>query len=112
MADPLMVPRGQRVTLTCTITAQPVANYSEIVRIMDNGKQVVLDNQTNDAGDREFVVRTVLDNPAFPEDDGAVFECRAINDNGIAVENVTIVVQGELYDKVIIYSCVYVCSHH
>ena len=84
------------MTLTCTTTAQPVANFSEIVRIMD-GDEVVVANQTNDAGDREFMVVYIFDNPAFPDDDGAMFQCRATNDNGLAVEDVMIVVQGELY---------------
>ena len=70
------------------ITAQLIANFSEIVRIMD-GDQVVVANQTNDAGDREFMVVYVFESPAFPDDDGAVFECR--------VERVTTVIQGELY---------------
>ena len=91
-----MVPRGDRVTLRCTIIAQPMANFSEIVRIMD-GDEVVVANQTNDAGDREFMVVYVFESPSFPDDDGAVFQCRATNDNGLAVEYVTIVVQGELY---------------
>ena len=96
VVDPPMVPRGYRVTLTCTITAQPMANSSEIVRIMDNGDQIVLANQTDDVGIREFIVTYILENPAFPEDDGAVFQCRTTNDNGLAVENVMLVVQGEL----------------
>ena len=96
VADPPMVPRGQRVTLRCTITAQPTVNFSEIVRIMD-GDEVVVANQTNDAGDREFMVVYVFENPAFPDDDRAMFQCRAMNDNGLAVENVTIIIQGELY---------------
>ena len=85
------------MTLTCTITAQPVANFSEIVRIMPDGDEVVVANQTNDAGDREFMVVYVFENPAFPDDDRAMFQCRATNDNGLAVEDVMIVVQGELY---------------
>ena len=93
----MKVPRGNRVTLTCTVTAQPVGNFSEIVRIMDDGEEIVLRNQTNDAGYREFMVVYVFENPRLQEDDGAVFECRATNDNGLAVVSVTIVVQGELY---------------
>ena len=81
------------MTLRCTITAQPMA---EILRIMPDGDKVVVANQTNDAGDREFMVVYVFESPAFPDDDGAVFQCRATNVNSLVV-SITIVVQGELY---------------
>ena len=90
-----MVHVGQGVILRCIITAQPVANFSQIAHILDNGTQVIVATENNPNSDRSFTVVYLLRNPMFPEDDGAVYQCQAANDNGVAVLNVIIVVQGK-----------------
>ena len=90
-----IVPRGDTPQLKCTVTAVPPANNPEIVRIFSDGTEEVVANVTNPDGERELLLRHVLEGVRFPEDDGAIFECRAINANGEAVERVTIIVQGE-----------------
>lgn len=98
MATPsAIVPRGGTPQLKCTVMAVPPANNSEIVRIFPDETEEVLANVTNPDGERELRLRHVLEGVRFPEDDGAIFECRAINANGEAVERVRITVQGELY---------------
>ena len=97
VADRSMVPVGGNTQLTCTITAEPVANSSQIVRIMSNGDLVVEAEELNPDGVREFDVTYMFNRVNFPEDDGAIFQCRATNDNGLATQNITIIVQGELY---------------
>jgi hypothetical protein len=83
--------------LECIVTAEPSANFSEIVRITSDGEEVVA-NVSNPMGDRQFPLRYTFRNVRFPQDDQAMFECRSINANGPAEpERITITVQGELY---------------
>ena len=96
-ASPPRVPVGESTLLTCTITAVPTANFSEIVRIMPDGDKEVIANVSNPMGDREFRVEYRLSNVRFARDNRAVFRCRATNNNGEEVEPLTIIVQGELY---------------
>ena len=77
------------------VTAQPVATFVEIARFNGN-ERVVLENVTNTDMMREFSV-TYQFNVAFKNDDGVIFQCLAINANGNATANATLVVQGELY---------------
>ena len=88
---------GRNALLTCTITAEPVATFSEIVRIMPSGENDSLSSSNNPMGDRQFLLRYTFENARFPEDDGAIFQCRATNANGDSARNLTITVQGELY---------------
>ena len=89
-----MVPVLGSTLLTCTITAEPVADSAQIVRNMANGEQVVVSNQTNPTGEREFQVTYMFNNVRFPEDDEALFQCQGTNDDGLATQNLTITVQG------------------
>ena len=82
--------------LTCIVTGEPLANFSEIVRITSDGEEQVA-NVSNSMGDRTFEVTYLFENVRFPQDDGAVFECRSSNANGPEAESITITVQGELY---------------
>ena len=91
-----VVEEGGMQTLTCTVTAQPVATFAEIVRFTSTGERMVVANDSNVAGDMEFRLRHPF-TAQFPEDDGALFQCRAENANGPDSVNVTIMVQGELY---------------
>lgn len=91
-----VVPVNGSTLLTCTVTAEPAATSVQIVRNVANGEQVVVFNQINPTGEIKFVVTYLFNNARFPEDDGAVFQCRATNDNGLATQNFTITVQGEL----------------
>ena len=88
---------GGNLVLTCTIIAEPTANFSEIVRIMPNGEKNSLNSNNNPMGDRRFLLDFMFRNARFPQDDGAIFQCRATNANGEAARNLTITVQGELY---------------
>ena len=92
-----MVPVGGNPLLTCTVTAVPAANFSEIVRIFPGGREEVLTNATNPDDDREFSLAYSFANVKFPRDNGALFRCRATNANGPEEADVTIIVQGELY---------------
>ena len=96
-ADRLTVPAGGTTFLRCTVTAEPTANSSQIVRIMPNGQQMVVANQNNSDGERVFEVAFMFEKVRFQRDDGALFQCQATNDNGPAAGNLTITVQGELY---------------
>ena len=82
--------------LTCIVTAEPLANFSEIVRITSDGEEVVA-NISNSMGDRTFQVSYLFERVRFPQDDGARFECRSSNANGPEAKSITIIVQGELY---------------
>ena len=82
--------------LRCIITAEPSANFSEIVRITSDGEELVA-NVSNPTGMREFLVTYTFPSVRFPQDDGAVFECRSLNTNGPEAASITIIVQGELY---------------
>ena len=95
-ALPPMVPVGYEVIfIICVITAQPIANFFQLVHILDDGMEVIVATENNSNSHRRFSVAFLLRNPTFPEDDGAVYQCQATNDIGLAVLNVTIVVQGE-----------------
>ena len=91
VADPPVVRVGQSVLLTCTIIAEPMANFSEIVCIMPSGEEISLISDNNPLGD---TLQYTFENATFPRDDRALFQCRAINANGEAVQNLTITVQG------------------
>ena len=82
--------------LTCIVTAEPLANFSEIVRITSDGEEVVA-NISNSMDDRTFQVAYLFERVRFPQDDGAMFECRSSNAKGPGAESITITVQGELY---------------
>ena len=96
VASPSTVPVGVNTLLTCTITAEPVANSSQIVRIIPNREPDVLAEELNPDGDREFQVTYMFNRVNFPDDNGAEFQCRSTNDNGLATQNIMITVQGEL----------------
>ena len=82
--------------LTCNITSiQPVVTSSQIVRIMANGDEAVVANGTFSMT-RTLQVSYMLNNVTFPEDDGAVFQCQANDTKELRVQNVTIIVQGEI----------------
>ena len=97
VASPSTVPVGRNTLLTCTITAEPAVNSSQIVRIIPNREPDVLAEEPNSDGVREFEVTYIFNRVNFPKDDGAEFQCRATNDNGLATQNIMITVQGELY---------------
>ena len=100
-----MVPVRGNTILTCTITAEPVANSSQIVRIMPDGEQIVVANGSNPYGDRQFQVSYMFSGVRFPADNGALFQCRSTNDNGPNAVNLTIIVQGEPYiEKAVMYN--------
>ena len=83
--------------MTCTVTALPVANFSEIVRFSSlTGERMVVASDNNTAGDMQFILTHTF-TANFPADDGALYQCLAVNDNGPNSDNVTIIVQGELY---------------
>ena len=82
--------------LTCVVTAEPLANFSEIVRILPDGREEQVANISNPMGVREFQMTYTFMNVRFPRDDGAVFECRSSNANGPEAESITIIVQGEI----------------
>ena len=90
------MPETEETILTCIVTAEPLANFSEIVRITSDGEEVVT-NISNSMGDRTFQGTYLFENVRFPQDDGAMFECRSSNANGLEAESITIIVQGELY---------------
>ena len=96
-ASPPRVPVGESTLLTCTITAVPAANFAEIVRILPSEEEEVVANASNPMGDREFQVEYRLKNMRFSRDNGAVFRYRATNANGEQVQDLTIIVKGELY---------------
>ena len=96
MAEPNPVEVTESTTLRCIVTAEPLANFSEIVRITSDGEEVVA-NASNSMDKRTFEVSYTFKSVRFPQDDGAMFECRSINANGLEAEPVTIIVQGELY---------------
>ena len=109
VASQPMVPVRGNTLLTCTITAEPTANSSQIVRILPDGEQIVVANGFNPNGDREFQVQYMFNRVRFPADDGAFFQCRSTNDNGPNATNLTIIVQGEPYiENAGIYN-LYVC---
>ena len=110
MASPNPVPRGGNPLLTCTVTAEPSANFSEIVRIFPDGKEELVANASNPTGMREFSVTYPFPSVRFPQDDGAVFECRSLNANGPEDESITIIVQGELYIELADMSLAYVSA--
>ena len=89
------------------VAAQPVATFAQIARFVGN-EMVVLETVNNTDMLREFSV-TNTSTADFNEDDGAVFECLAVNANGNATTNATITVQGELYieyhTSVQLYTC-------
>ena len=87
---------GMSVTLMCTVTAQPNATFGEIARIQGNGERIVMSRLNNTDGNTMFTVRYMF-TAMFSEDDGAVFQCLAENDNGPQDANITVTVQGELY---------------
>ena len=97
MANPEPVPIGVSPQLTCTITAEPLANSSEIVRIMPNGQEQVLLRDDNPMDHREFMLIVTIRRVRFPQDDRALFQCRVTNANGVQVQSLTITVQGELH---------------
>ena len=82
--------------LICIITAEPLANFSEIVRITSDGEEVVA-NISNSMDNRTFQVTYLFERVRFPRDDGTMFECRSSNGNGPQATSITITVQGELY---------------
>ena len=90
------MPDRRALQLTCIVTAEPSANFSEIVRIRSDGEELVA-NVSNPTGMREFEVTYTFTSVRFPRDDRARFLCRSSNANGFAELSITIVVQGELY---------------
>ena len=100
-ADPNPVSVNGDLLLRCIITAEPFANFSEIVRITSDGAEEVVANMSNPTGEREFQVTYLFMNVRFPWDDGARFECRSSNANGPEAVPVTIIVQGEIYYRII-----------
>ena len=96
-ATPNPVPDRENLQLTCTVTAEPSANFSEIVRIFPDGSEELVTNASNPTGMREFQVAHPIPNVKFSRDNGAVFECRSLNANGPEDESITILVQSELY---------------
>ena len=97
MASPNPVPENGDPLLMCIVTAEPSANFSEIVRILPDGGEELVANMSNPTGDRQFQVTSILMNVKFQRDDGATFQCRSLNANGPEAVNITIIVQGELY---------------
>lgn len=98
VALPPIVPVGGDVLLICNITSvQSVeTQFSQIVRVMANGEEVVVANETFSMRGT-FQVAYMLNNVSFPEDDGAMFQCQANkNTNELRVQNVTIIVQSKL----------------
>ena len=98
--DNVTTPERMSVTLTCTVTAVPEANFTEIVRFVD-GERIQLVNDTNERGMRSFTV-TYSFEPLFVDDNGAVFQCLSINDNGVATANSILTVQGGLYIELLL----------
>ena len=98
MANPNPVEVTDNTILRCIVTAEPLANFSEIVRITSDGEEVVpVANVSNSMDERTFEVSYTFKRVRFPQDDRVMFECRSINANGPEAEHITIVVQGELY---------------
>ena len=95
---------GQMLTLVCMVNAQPLATFAQIARFMGNESLVPKTVNYNTDMMREFNV-TYQFTANFNNDDGAVFQCFAVNANGNATRNATITVQGELYN-IISHSCV------
>ena len=95
-ASPQPARVGATVQLRCTITAEPLANFSEIVRIVPNGEDDVLVNSSNPNDDRQFALSVTIIRPKFQQDNGAMFVCRATNANGPAEDDITIIIQGGL----------------
>ena len=104
MFENVTVQTQRSFTLRCVVTAQPVATFAQIARFVGN-ETVVLETVNNTDMMREFSV-TNTSTADFNEDDGAVFECLAVNANGNATRNATITVQGELY-KIIACTCTF-----
>lgn len=86
------------VTLTCNVMAVPVANFTEVVRLV-GGDRIQLVNDTNERMLTTFTVMYSF-TPVFPDDDGALFQCLSVNDNGVATGNSILTVQGEFYIKI------------
>ena len=97
VASPQSVPVCDNVLLICTITAEPLTNFSEIVRIMPNGEDDVLANSSNPNDLRRFSLSTMITRTKFQRDNGAMFVCRATNANGPGEDDITITVRGGLY---------------
>ena len=57
---------------------------------------MVVASDNNTAGDMQFTLTHTF-TANFPADNGALYQCLAVNDNGPNSDNVTIIVQGELY---------------
>ena len=93
-------PERMPVTLTCTVMAEPEADFTEIVRFVA-GERIQLVNDTNEEGMRSFTV-TYSFEPLFVDDNGAVFQCLSINDNGVATANSILTVQGGLYIELLL----------
>ena len=102
-ASPNPVREGGTPLLTCTITAVPAANFSEILRVRADGTEESVANVSNSADSREFAVTYPFANVRSPRDNGTVFRCRATNVNGDAQADVSITVEGELYIEYLIY---------
>ena len=94
MANPHPVVVNMNTILTCVVTAETLANFSEIVRI---GDREVVANVSNSMDDRTFQGTHLFSTVRFPRDDGAIFECRSSNANGPEAVRITITVQGEFY---------------
>ena len=96
--NPLIVSVDEdNLLLSCTVTAEPLADSGQIVHIQDNGMEVVIATGNNTDSRRMFTVTGTVRRFRFPQDNGTVLQCRATNDNGPEMVNVTVVVQGELY---------------
>ena len=57
---------------------------------------MVVASDNNTAGDMQFTL-THMFTANFAADNGTLYQCLAVNDNGPNSDNVTIIVQGELY---------------
>ena len=96
MANPNPVEVTDNTILKCMVTAEPLTNFLEIVRITSDGEKVVA-NVSNSMDNRTFQGTYLFPTVRFPQDDGAIFECRSSNANGPEAVRITITVQGEVY---------------
>ena len=59
---------------------------------------MVVASDNNMAGDMQFTL-THMFTADFSADDGTLYQCLAVNENGPNSDNVTLIVQGELYSS-------------
>ena len=105
MFESMTVMTGQMLTLVCMVNAQPLATFAQIARFMGNESLVPKTVNNNTDMMREFNV-TYQFTANFNDDDGAVFQCFAVNANGNATRNATVTVQGGHY-KIIACTCTF-----